>query len=514
VSVAVPLVIAQIRLPGDYARLEEFIELARSGGVGGFIVFGGDLDLTPRFLERLREGADARPLLIMSDVERGVGQQIDGCMRHPPNMAVGALRDPGAAYALGVATAVECRKVGIDMALGPCLDLYVDSRNPIVGPRSFGEDPELVAELGAAWIQGCQEEGVLACAKHFPGHGRTVVDSHDDIVSVEADVSDLQSDLMPFRRAVDAGVAAVMTAHVAFPALQQDSDPGTPATLSPAVVQNILRTDMAFDGLVLTDALLMDGVRKFAGGETDAALRALRSGCDLLLCPTDAREVAEGVHDAVAADLALEQQAVDAGNRLDSALKVIGERPSARPPAGMDQYRDYAMAAASITTLRDPGRLLPLRRPEGNDVIAIVLDDDDRPGREEPVRDRADAFPGGILRCTPESVDRPMVVGRAESADRVFCFLYGDVRAWKNRPGLHAELAEVVDALQARLADRLVLVALGTPVLAADGPGTAVCAWDDAPLIQKAALDLLLDGRTPTGRVPWGPDPLSEGEPR
>ena len=147
------LVVIPVRLPGDYGKLEELRRRVGTDGVGGILLFGGDLDLTPRFLKTLRESA-RHPLLVMSDVERGVGQQIEGCLRHPPNMAVGALRDASAAYALGAATALECRRVGIDMALGPVLDLYNEPRNPIIGTRAFGEDPELVISLGIAWIEG------------------------------------------------------------------------------------------------------------------------------------------------------------------------------------------------------------------------------------------------------------------------------------------------------------------------------------------------------------------------
>ena len=145
------LVVVPVRLPGDYRRFEEIRRAVAEDGVGGLLLFGGDLDLAPRFLRRLREAAE-RPLLVMSDVERGVGQQVEGCMRHPPPMAVGALRDASAAYALGAATALECRRAGIDMALAPVLDLYNEPRNPIVGPRSFGEDPELEGKVGLLWL--------------------------------------------------------------------------------------------------------------------------------------------------------------------------------------------------------------------------------------------------------------------------------------------------------------------------------------------------------------------------
>lgn len=501
------LVILAVRLPRDYARFEEIRRAVAEDGVGGILLFGGDTDLTPRFLRRLRDAAK-HPLLVMSDVERGVGQQIEGCLRLPPLMAVGALRDASAAYALGAATALECRRIGIDMALAPVLDLYNEPRNPIVGPRSFGEDPELASLLGVAWIEGCQEEGVLACAKHFPGHGRTLLDSHDALPVVEATAKDLRlHDLAPFARASAAGVGAMMTAHVAYPSLDPDAGPGVPATLSRRILRGILREELAYGGLVLTDALLMDGVRKAAGGEGAAAVASLRAGCDGLLCPTDHREVVAAVAAALG-DGTLEPAAVEGA--LDSFQEatdwIRGHRTTARDVEGMDEYRAYAMGKAAVATLRDPASLLPLPQRPPLEILAVVMDDDDREGREAPVRERRADFRAGLLRLTgKEGEDRESVLAAAALAERILVFLYGDVRAWKGRPGVGPGLEAALRLLEERHAGKTLVVAFGSPALVAAAPGLgAVCAWDDAPLLQRGALDLLLGGRAPGARPPFG----------
>ncbi len=500
------LVVVPVRLPRDYARFEEIRRAVAEDGVGGLLLFGGDTDLTPRFLRRLRDAA-RHPLLVMSDVERGVGQQVEGCLRLPPNMAVGALRDASAAYALGAATALECRRIGIDMALAPVLDLYNEPRNPIVGPRSFGEDPELVSLLGVAWIEGCQEEGVLACAKHFPGHGRTLADSHDALPVVEAAAKDLRlHDLAPFARAVAAGVGAVMTAHVAYPGLDPDSGPGVPATLSRRILRGILREELAYGGLVMTDALIMEGVRR-AGGEAAAAVASLGAGCDCLLCPTDHREVAAAVAAALR-EGRLEHAAVEGAldSMQEAADWIRGHRTTAREVEGMDEYRAFAMGKAAVATLRDPSSLLPLSSRPPVETLAVVLDDDDREGREAPIRERRGRFRAGFLRLTGKpGEDREPVLAAAALAERILVFLYGDTRAWKGRAGLGPGLDAVIRDLEERHAGKTLLVAFGSPALAAAGPRLgAVCAWDDAPLLQRAALDLLLGGRAPTARPPFG----------
>ena len=168
-------------------------------------------------------------------------------------------------------SAIEARSLGINWIYAPDCDIDVEPDNPIIGTRSFGSDPDRVGEYASAWIDACQAEGVLACAKHFPGHGRTKVDSHKTLPRVEESAETLRAtDLVPFRRAIERGVASVMSAHVAFPALDPS---GAPATLSRPILTELLRNELGFDGIVVTEALIMGGV--LGGGEGEAGVRAL-----------------------------------------------------------------------------------------------------------------------------------------------------------------------------------------------------------------------------------------------
>jgi len=490
------LVAMQARLPRDYERRAELVRAVAEEGVGGVLLFGGDLARTPGFLRSLREAARG-PLLVLSDVERGVGQQVEGMLRLPPPMAAGAAGDEAAARAMGAATARDCRAVGIDVALAPVLDLAAEPRNPIVGPRSFGVDPALVARLGAAWIEGCQAGGVLACAKHFPGHGRTLLDSHDALPVVEAGAAALrESDLVPFRRAVEAGVATLMTAHVAYPGLDPAGGATLPATLSAPVLTDLLRKEMGFGGLLMSDALLMEGVRKRRGGETAAAVDALRAGCDLLLCPTDPLEVAGAVAAAVRTGIVSRERADEALARVEAATVAAERGPAPGAPPGMDAEGAVDLVRRSLTALRDRAGLLPLR--PGARTMAVVLDDDDRPGREAPALERLAALRARwfVVRASDlGSLGRDLLDLACGAAERVLVFLYGDLRARKGRPGLVPGLAALAAHLEDAFRDRAVLLAFGGPALAgAEGPGTAVCAYDDAPEVQRAALDHLLSG--------------------
>src|SRR3954462_5014515 len=258
------------------------IDEALKLGVGGFIIFGGPSEQVAALTEDLHSKSRVA-LLIGADLERGAGQQFAGQTALPPLAAIASLEDVQAIRRAAAVTALEARSMGINWIYAPDCDLDIEPDNPIVGTRSFGGDPDRVGEYAAAWIDACQAEGVLACAKHFPGHGRTTVDSHKELPRVDEPSDTLrETDLVPFRRAIERGVASVMSAHVAFPALDPS---GAPATLSRPILTQLLRKEMDFTGLLVTDALIMEGV--LGGGEAEAVIGALRAGCDCLLYPTD-----------------------------------------------------------------------------------------------------------------------------------------------------------------------------------------------------------------------------------
>src|SRR2546430_16457517 len=202
---------------GSFRSERVKIEAALSAGLGGFILFGGTRAAVTSLTNALRDVA-LRPLLLGSDLERGAGQQIHGLTELPPPAALGYLNDLDATYAAASITATEARAVGLNWVFAPVCDLDVEPRNPIVQTRSFGDQPERVPAPAAAWIRGCQEHGALACAKHYPGHGRTTTDSHEGLPVVTASAADLQTEAAPFAAAVRAGGASVMSAHVAYSA--------------------------------------------------------------------------------------------------------------------------------------------------------------------------------------------------------------------------------------------------------------------------------------------------------
>ena len=269
---------------------------------GGMILFARNLEHPAQIIE-LTNGLQARsphfPLLIAIDQEGGrVSRLPNGFTIFPPCGVIGACSSEELAYAAASITAAELRAVGINMNMAPVLDVHSNPANPIIGDRAYGGDPKIVSELGLAAVRGLQGKGVVACGKHFPGHGDTSTDSHKELPVVRASVDTLhERELPPFHYAIANGLASLMTAHVLYPAL----DAQRPATLSPTILTGLLREQWGFDGVIVTDDLEMHAISDHHG-VGDAAVQAFLAGADLLLiCKDRGRAIAamEAVHKAV-----------------------------------------------------------------------------------------------------------------------------------------------------------------------------------------------------------------------
>ena len=269
-------------------------------GVGGVILLGGSAEELRLRCTQLQIWA-REPLLLCADVEEGVGQRFEGASWLVPPLAIGRLhgRDPQRAEQLaeqyGRCTGRQARQLGLNWVLGPVCDVNNNPANPVINVRAWGEHPATAGALAAAFVRGCQGEGVLACAKHFPGHGDTSSDSHLELPQILHNRTRLETvELPPFQAAIAADVASVMTAHLQLPAL----DTAKPATLSPAVLTDLLRRDLGFAGLVVTDALVMEAITNHYGAG-EAAVLAFEAGADLILMPADAEAALDGLEEAL-----------------------------------------------------------------------------------------------------------------------------------------------------------------------------------------------------------------------
>jgi beta-glucosidase-like glycosyl hydrolase len=445
------------------------VEGALALGVGGFIIFGGEREAVARLTRDLAAGS-RHPLLVASDFERGAGQQVAGLTPLPPAMAVASLGEEAVAEAATI-TATEARDVGVSWALAPVVDLDVEPANPIVQTRALGEDPEAVGRAGAGWIAACQTAGVLACAKHFPGHGRTTADSHVELPVVGASRGVLEADLLPYRWAVGAGVAGVMTAHVAYPALDPS---GVAATYSRPILHDLLRRELAFDGLVVTDALIMEGALQGAG-EQAGAVRALQAGCDLLLYPHDVAGVVAATERGAASG-ALATRCLDASlaRRLAAAERASAPSRLADLELGRHRERARALARAAVRLVRGEPRAAPR-------AVDLEIVDDDA---------------GGPYPVPPRSAFAEELAARgarvAPGGDKVV-LLFADVKGWKGRATLSGASRR---SLAAALIAPATVILFGHPRLLAEipGQGPVWCAWSGDVAMQRAAAERLLAG--------------------
>jgi len=308
----------------------EYVQQVDQEHVGGFIVETQSSPLgvvrseayaTAVLANQLQSHAKI-PLLMGADFERGTAMRLEEGTSFPPAMGVAAAGSPQDAYEMGRIAALEARAAGVHWVFAPVADVNSNPDNPIINTRSFGEDPQRVAEFVAAFVRGVEENGALATAKHFPGHGDTATDSHIDLPIVRADRKRLESEeLVPFRAAIAAGVSSIMTGHLSVPAYEPD--PNVPATLSPNILTGLLRKQLGFKGLVVTDAMSMGGITvRYPPGE--AAVRAFLAGSDAVLMPPVPNAAFEALRDAVRTGRISKARLDESVTRLLSAKARLG----------------------------------------------------------------------------------------------------------------------------------------------------------------------------------------------
>lgn len=455
----------------SFAHERPKIDAALAAGVGGFILFGGSREAIASLTGELRQRA-GRPLLFGADLERGPAQQVEGLTELPPPAALGWLDDLDVTSTSGLVTGTEARSVGINWVFAPVCDLDLEPKNPIVQTRSFGVDPVRVGEHAAVWIRALQEHGAQGCAKHYPGHGRTTEDSHATLPRVSAAAAELKRvDGVPFEYAIRADVRSVMSAFVAYP----EWDPSGRAASFSAEILGYLRDTLNFDGLIVTDALIMAGASA-AQPVPAATVTAVAAGCDALLYPDDFQGVVTALDGAVGGAIS-GARADDALTRYGQAVTAWGDAPDQGAPdlAGHAAFADGVADRVVHVVRGDPP---VLRTP-----LAVSTVDDDVGGPYT-------VGPRDIFTQTLRQAGVATTSRRAER-QRSIVLVYAEPRSWKGRADLGARSL----AALRRLAPGAALVVLfAHPRLAAQVPGRApiVCAWHGQGLMQRAAARWVL----------------------
>lgn len=515
---------------GDYVPegSEEWRRLQRlvsEDHVGGFILsVGSPLDIAAKAnaLQRLSR----IPLLMSADMETGAGFRarggvfvpngidLGGATVFPVQMAIGATRDTSLAYDVGYATAREARAIGIQIAFGPVLDVNNNPSNPVIGARSFSEDPILASRLGAATVRGLQAGGVVATGKHFPGHGDTETNSHLALSVVRANRARLDSvELVPFRSAIAAGAGAIMTFHGFLPALDSS---GVPATLSKPVMTGLLRGELGFKGLLITDAMDMKGVvDRF--GAVEATKRAIEAGNDVLLMPSDV----EGTIDAIVAGVHEGRYSEERINTSVLRLLRLKER------FGLDRERTVSLdairsivgdslhqrladrvASRSIVLAKDSLSQVPLTRGPAQPRLLVInyARRADLTAGATFVPELRRAYPKTRASYVDADEQQPRldaVYQTADSVDVVVVCSYVNINSESATATAPPALIEFLHTLTSR-SGRVVLISFGSPYLLEQVPfvSTYMLGWGNSRASQRAAARALTGAAPITGLMP------------
>ncbi|AIF44211.1 glycoside hydrolase family 3 protein [Virgibacillus sp. SK37] len=375
--------------------LPEIEQLVKDYHLGGIILFRENVvttDQTAKLVADYQRAAEKYGLLMTIDQEGGIVTRLQSGTDMPGNMALGATRSPEIAAQVGEVIGEELHALGINMNLAPVLDVNNNPDNPVIGVRSFGEDPGLVADLGIAYSKGLQSTGVAATAKHFPGHGDTAVDSHLGLPEVPYDLERLKKvELYPFQQAMNNEIDAIMTAHVTFPKIdntkvisrKDGSEISLPATLSYKVLTELMREEMNYDGVIITDALNMKAIADHFGS-VDAVIRAVNAGTDIILMPVGLEEVAVGLYEAVETGEITEARVNASVERIlklkinrgiikeDNPLPISEKIRNAKQVVGSAKHKEVEQEAAdnSITLVKNDA-ILPLSLSSDDKVVVV-----------------------------------------------------------------------------------------------------------------------------------------------
>src|SRR5437764_7372845 len=432
----------------DSPAYEQLLHDVQDLHVGGFIniTHGSPLGIVKSqaypsaVLANQLQAKSKLPLLIGADFERGTAMRYDEGTSFPTAMAVAAAGDPKDAYTMGKITALEARATGVHWVYAPDSDVTNNPGNPIINTRSFGENPQRVAEFVSAFVKGVEDNGGLATAKHFPGHGDTAADSHIDLPVIHANRDRLEHlELVPFRAAISSGVSSVMTGHLSVPAIEPD--PNTPATLSHNILTGLLRNELGYHGLIVTDAMEMGGITvRYAPGE--AAVRAVAAGVDCVLMSPVPDAAFEALQGAVKSGRISKERLDESVRRILQAKARLGLNTSRLVDVNALNHKFGSVAwqkeaqdisDRGVTLLRDTPHRLPLdgTKPSRALLLAFYADPEPYPGEdlERELRSRFDSVTtlradtrfvnAGILKLpSPDSYDVAIIALFVRVSDR------------------------------------------------------------------------------------------------
>jgi beta-N-acetylhexosaminidase len=466
----------------DSTYREKTIDLARKG-IGGFIIFGGNRDEVKEFIHSLQSISDI-PLFIASDIERGAGQQFKGATHFPSLMAISAAINQNDSshvqllYNYIKSVAEEAIDIGINMPLIPVLDVNLNPDNPIICTRAFSDDPQIVSNFGRKYIKILQDAGLISCAKHFPGHGDTAIDSHISLpVILKSEEKLMKTDLIPFKEAIRSGVGSIMMGHLSIPSIDS-----LPATLSKKIITDLLRKQLGYTGLVMTDALNMSALNEFK----NVPAKCINAGNDIILHPADPIKTADELKHAVGTGLVTE-------DKIDTAFQRVMQYKSVLKTFGQVNP-DYEEHKKIAENLFNKSITLVSGKPDHSKydfskAVLIYTGDDSK------------IEISALKEFMPNAVHISQYTGHMN--DTIIIALFTTVAAWQGSSGISEDDKEKLKQIISK-AQNSVVISFGSPYVLRyfKKADMLIAAYDSSIYAQKAVLKCLKNKKDFQGSLP------------
>ena len=494
-------------------KWKEITRLLDGDGIGGIHLWSGDGSSSIAIMNEIQKRSRI-PIIFDADIERGFGQRFPSGTDFPPMMAITATGNPENAYEVGKIVATESRAAGIHWNLSPVVDVNNNPLNPIINTRSFSEDADIVSEFSKKYTKGLQNHGMIATAKHFPGHGDTQTDSHSSLAMIPSDSTRLWSlELKPFASMADAGVDVVMVAHVHAPDYQPEAD--DPATLSPFWVTDVLKGRLGFDGAIITDGMGMGGITKNYSDDY-AIVKAVQAGCHIIIQNYDMVGSIDAIEKAVLDGEISEQQINSSALKMLELKYKVGL--NLNPYVGLDlmmrnistkENRETSnrIASEAITLVKDSKGLLPINASPRDTLYIIDIYDQEYKHSRSTVASKiiSERIPVRAIQVD-ESDKKPVldvIVKSIPKNSQILINAFVSPKEWKDRIFFPDNETYFVREL-IKKSDRIILASLGTPYLLQDFPrvSTYLCAYNGSYLMQNALANALLGHKDISGRLP------------
>lgn len=512
---------AQMIMPAVYREdidtssegYKKMAALVKDGKIGGLILFQSGLIEQAMFVNAMQSIADI-PLLISSDFERGLGNRIDNATEFPHAMALGSTHNTTFAYEMGKAISHECSIIGVHWNFAPVADINNNPLNPVINIRAYSEDINEVSGFVKAFIDGSKNTRLLTSAKHFPGHGNTEIDSHYDLPRINGDKDFLKSnELKPFQDAINAGVHSIMIGHLEVPSL--DPIPGTPSTLSKPVITKVLKNEMGFDGLIITDAMNMEAVTKYYSSE-EAAVLAVIAGIDVILMPPDPETAIIALESAVLSGRITLERINESVRKILAAkrwLQIDSRRfsdiSSLQKSLEITEHFQLStkIAEESITLIKNYSNLIPLDYSKFKNIYCITITDGEGSERSQyfktMLEKRLVNINSELLIKISKQDDYNHVLDTLRNADLIILPVFIDVKTYQGPINLFVEQTDFISSVL-KLNIPTILISFRNPYLASLFPeaATIINTFSHSRVSQKAVLRAILGETEILGSLP------------